>query len=45
MKNEINGVVRAGLYNPTLMNVNKARERQEVIDPEKGPGNKKRKDK
>lgn len=30
-------------YNPTLHDVNRARERQEVIDPEKGPENKGRK--
>lgn len=27
-------------YNPTLHDVNRARERQEFIDPEKGPENK-----
>ena len=30
-------------YNPTLTDVNRARERQMVVDHEKGPENKKRK--
>jgi hypothetical protein len=30
-------------YYPTLTDVNRARERQVVVDPEKGPENKKRK--
>ena len=37
--------VRAELNNPKLTDVNRARERQEIIDPEKGPENKKRKNK
>lgn len=30
-------------FSPTLTDVNRARERQMVVDPEKGPQNKKRK--
>ncbi|MBB6214264.1 hypothetical protein HNQ80_000333 [Anaerosolibacter carboniphilus] len=45
MKKKKDKMASADLYNPTLTDVNRARERQEIIDPEKGPENKKRKNK
>lgn len=45
MKKKKDEAVRDELYNPKLTDVNRARERQEIIDPEKGPENKKRKNK
>ena len=40
MKNEKNRDNIVKKYNPTLSDLNKAAERQEFIDPEKGPENK-----
>ena len=45
MKKRKNEAVSADLYNPSLTDVNRARERQEILDPEKGLENKKHKKK
>lgn len=45
MKNKGKKRVKEDLYNPRLTDVNRDRERQVIIDPEKGPSNKRRRHK